>query len=370
MPFLFDPDRVARLLAVLPSLAKNLPDPKKEGRRSDVFDGWRITDRAIYRLLANSHYPWLREALRAIDNDIWAGMSLKELRNEVDRGNFGSFLAEALIADHLLQRGLAVSRGTGETGKPDLEISASDFTATVEVYSPRNWQARGDWVGNVIDALKNADIPYEYAASVSMSTGLPMHSDDIEAIINQTGADVLRRLKDDIATLTTGAAGTTWIYDHGGKPTTTTIELLHVAHNSSAPVRMIGASPPGDLFQADKEFDDLLGKIVGKASQKQASRGAGEFRGFAVDASRSGVDDLIELGRLSITQWLPKLDLNELGLDFIAVSIPHRGRHGPMRGVRVSLVYEDQRMTAQQLAELFDLPITTAAGSISGRARR
>jgi hypothetical protein len=354
MPFLFHPDRVNRLLAVLPSLKRNLPDAEKEGRPSGVFNGWRITDRALYRLLANPHYPHLREGLRAIDDDIHAGMSLKELRNEVDRGNFGSFLAEALVADHFLERGLSVSRG-GKTGKPDLEIGATDFTATVEIFSPWNWQARGDWLGDVIDALKNADVPYEYAASVSVSTGLPMHSDVVEATINETGPAVLQQLNDDIAGLTASATGTTWTYDHAGTPMTTTIELLHVADNSAAPVRMIGSSPPGDLFQADQEFDDLLSKIVGKAGQKQATRGAGEFRGLAVDASRSGVDDLIELGRLSVDQWLTKVDLDELGLDFIAVSIPRRGRHGPMRRVRASLLYEDTRITAQQLGELFDL---------------
>ena len=65
--------------------------------------------------------------------------------------------------------------------------------------------------------------------------------------------------------------------------------------------------------------------------------------------------DLMELGRLSIDQWLPKIDLDELGLDFIAVSIPRRGRHGPLRRVRASLIYENTRITAQQLSELFDL---------------
>jgi hypothetical protein len=355
MPFLFHPDRVAQLLAVLPSLAANLPDPESEGRPSEVFASWRLTNRALYRLLANPHYTHLREGLRAIENDICAGMSMKELRNEVDRSNFGSFLAEALLADHLLQRGLTVSRGVGKTGKPDLEIDASGFSATVDVYSPRNWQAREDWLGNVVDALKNADVPYEYAANVSVGTALPMHSDDIEAIITETGAGVLKGLKNDIATLTVGAAGTTWIYDHARTPMTTTVELLHVADNNVAPVRMIGSSPPGELFQADKEFDDLLCKIIGKASRKQASLGAGEFRGLAIDASRSSVDDLMELGRLSINRWLPKVDLDELDLDFIAVSIPRRGRHGPLRGVRASLLYEDSRITAQQLGELFNL---------------
>ena len=164
MPFLFYPDRVNRLLAVLPALEVRLPDRAREGRGSEIFDGWRITDRAIYRLLANPHYPHLREGLRAIDTVIGAGMSLKELRNEEDRGNFGSFLVEARLADHFLGRGLGVSRGSGDGGKPDLEVMAPGFTASVEVYSPRNWQARGDWVGNVIDKLKNADVPYEFSA--------------------------------------------------------------------------------------------------------------------------------------------------------------------------------------------------------------
>ena len=330
MSFLFHPDRVARLPPFSPRWRRTCLPPRTKGAHQRL-PGLADHRQGVYRLLANPHYPHLREGLRAIDNDIRAGMSLKELRNEVDRGNFGSFLAEALVADHFLQRGLTVSRG-GKTGKPDLEIGAGDFTATVEVYSPRNWQARGDWLGHVIDALKNADIPYEYAASVSVSTAMPMHSDDVEAIINETGAGLLQRLSDDIAGLTASASGTTWTYDHASKPMTTSVELLHVADNRTAPVRMIGSSPPGDLFQADKEFDDLLDKIVGKASQKQASQGAGEFRGLAVDASRSGVDDLMELGRLSVDQWLPKVDLDQLGLDFIAVSIPRRGCHGRCAG--------------------------------------
>jgi hypothetical protein len=292
---------------VLPCLERNVADPAREGRESDVFGGWRITERAIYRLLANPHYPALREVLRAIENVIGAGISLKELRAERDRGNFGSFLAEALVADHLLRRGLAVSRGRGTSGsKPDLEVTARGFTATVEVYSPRNWQARGDWVGTVIDKLKNADVPYEYTASVSMNAEVPMHSDELEKIIDATGAGVLRRLDEDIAVLTASTAGKTWIYDHDGAPMSTSVKLLGVADNDEAPVRMIASSPPGDWFQADMEFDDLLGKIVGKAGKAQATRGTGALRGLAVDASRSGVDDLMELGRLGIDQWLPK----------------------------------------------------------------
>ena len=179
----------------------------------------------------------------------------------------------------------------------------------------------------------------------------PLHSDDVEWIINQTGASILQKLSHDIATVTvtTSAIGKTWAYAHPDAPMTTMVEFRHVAGNREVPIRTIGSSPPGEVFCADKEFDDLLGKIVGRARQRQAAQGSGDIRGLAVDASRSGVDDLLELGRLSIDQWLPKIDLDDMGVDFIAVSIPRRGRHGPVRRVRASLLYENARVTSQQL---------------------
>src|SRR4051794_33139117 len=155
MPFVFDPDRVARVLEALPALRARMRPPADEGVESVAFAGKRITERQIYRLLANPHYPHLREALRAIDNAAAAGMSLKELRNAELRGQFGSFLAETSLADHFLRRGLRVAKGSAGDGRnPDLEVVAPDLSATVEVYSPRSWKAREDWVQDVVDALK------------------------------------------------------------------------------------------------------------------------------------------------------------------------------------------------------------------------
>jgi hypothetical protein len=142
-PFIFDPDRAARVLARLPSLARLLPKPHREGRPSAVFSGMRVTDRALYRLLANPHYPHLRESLRGIECAAVAGLALKELREAKLRGEFGSYLQEALLANHFLTRGLRVSKGRRGNGRnPDLEIVADDFSVTVEAYSPRSWQWR------------------------------------------------------------------------------------------------------------------------------------------------------------------------------------------------------------------------------------
>jgi hypothetical protein len=90
--FVFDPERVVRVLDVLPALGALLRDPRAEGRPSAVFEGMRLTDRALYRLLANPHYPRLRESLRGINAAAASALKLKELRNANLRGDFGSYL--------------------------------------------------------------------------------------------------------------------------------------------------------------------------------------------------------------------------------------------------------------------------------------
>ena len=355
MPFVFDPVRTARVLSALPALAGLIPPSPSEGRDSVAFAGKRITDRALYRLLANPHYPHLRESLRAIDSVAAAGVSLKELRRAEFRGEFGSFLAEVLLADHFLQRGFAVSKGSAGNGRnADLEVVGANLSATVEVYSPRSWQAREDWIQDVVDTLKNADIPFEYAASVKVDTGgIPMTGDLLEDMILRTGRNVLTQIASDLATLDETIAGTTWTYQHQSVEMTTSIEFGHVARNSSGLVRSVGTSPPGEVLWADEVFEEVLAKIREKAERRQAARGSGELKGLAVDMSRTGIDFQLESGRLTLDPSTAGLDLDELGLDFLALCLPRRGKSGPKRGVRASTIYEDTRITKRQIDLLF-----------------
>jgi hypothetical protein len=356
MPFVYDPERVALILRQLPALARQLPDPHREGRDSVAFHGQKISERGLYRLLANPHYPHLREALRAVDAVAGAGVSLKELREAKLRGEFGSLLAEMLLADHFLQRGLTVSkRSTGNGKNPDLEVGAVGFSATIEVYSPRSWQWRKDWLEDVRDALKNADIPYAYTAIVDVVVhGAPAAVDLIDDIILRTGQEVLGRLAADLETLHDGAAGSTLTYDHQGGEMTTTIEFTHIEPYDSGLVKSIAMSEPSEIFQANDEFADLIAKIREKAEKRQVARGAGQVRGLAVDASRTGLDYLLETGRLELGTS-SGLDLDQLGLDFIAVYVPRRGKDGPKRGVRASVLFEDIRVSKHQVGMLFDL---------------
>jgi hypothetical protein len=211
VPFLFDPARVKRLLAVLPETAKALRDPACEGHPSVAYEELRVTDRALYRLLASPHYPHLREALRAIECVAASGIGWKELRNVRLSSEFGSFLAEALAADHLLVRGVRVTKPT-QSGKPDLELTKDDFTASVEVYSPRSWQARDDWIRDLSDSLKNADISFDFWATVEVS-GITS-ADALEDVIHRTGAGVLDELASDITGLSVDSEGQILRYRH------------------------------------------------------------------------------------------------------------------------------------------------------------
>lgn len=359
--FVFDPARVARVLGTLRALAPLLPDPEVEGRPSAVFAGMRLTDRGLYRLLANPQYPHLRESLRGIDAAAGGGLNLKELRNANLRGNFGSYLQEALLADHFLTRGLAVSKGQAGNGRnPDLEVVAGDFTATVEVYSPRSWQWRKDWLADVVDALKYADIPYAYNATVDVIVhGIPVDTELLEKMILDTGRDVLALLAADLAALDEAAAGVTWTYDHQGGELTTTIEFTRFERNDTGLDRWVTMSPPGEIYLAEPEFDDVLKKIREKAEKRQADRGSGVLRGLAADVSRTGIDYEFESGRITFDPAAAAragIDLDQLGLDFLALTVPCRGKDGPKRGVGAAVLFENTRIANDQLHQLFDLP--------------
>jgi hypothetical protein len=81
--------------------------------------------------------------------------------------------------------------------------------------------------------------------------------------------------------------------------------------------------------------------------------------GLAADLSRTGIDYEFETGRVALdpaSAGSTGLDLDGLGVDFIAFTVPCRGKDGPTRGFRASVLFEDTRITKEQLSQLFDLP--------------
>jgi hypothetical protein len=154
-------------------------------------------------------------------------------------------------------------------------------------------------------------------------------------------------------------AGATWTYEHQRSEITTTIEFTRVEHTNTGLDGWVSMSPPGEIYRAEPEFDDVLQKIRAKAEKRQVERGSGALRGLAADVSRIGIDYELETGRInrdSAAAARTGIDLDLLGLDFIALTPPRRGKHGPKRGVRATVLFENTRITNEQLRQLFDLP--------------
>lgn len=175
--FIFDPSRVDELLTKLPALAGALPARNTEGTSSS-FNGWQKTDRELYRLLANPHYRHLIEALDAIENVLAAGCDLSELLSTPRHAQFSAHLSEVWVADDFLTRGFDVSRPKRTHARSaDLVAVGSALDATIEVYSPRVWQALDDWTLELQDAVKNLDEPYDFEIEIAIHaySGLLWH---------------------------------------------------------------------------------------------------------------------------------------------------------------------------------------------------
>jgi hypothetical protein len=101
-------------------------------------------------------------------------------------------------------------------------------------------------------------------------------------------------------------------------------------------------------------FRALIDKIREKAEKRQVAYSEGTIRGLAVDISRTKLDYLFETGQLTFDAS-SGLDLDELDLDFIALTIPRRNKKGPRRGVRAAVLYEETRIGREQVDQFFDV---------------
>lgn len=173
-------------------------------------------------------------------------------------------------------------------------------------------------------------------------------------MILRTGHDIIRRLEADLASLDESTAGAIWHYEHDGDDMTTTVEFTTIEPETSALMRIIGIAEPSETFNADVKFTGLIAKIGEKAEKRQAARVAEHIRGLAVDVSRTKLDYFLETGRLTFDAS-SGLDLDALDLDFVALTVPRRGKAGPRRGVRAAALFEDARITREQVGQLFDI---------------
>jgi hypothetical protein len=163
-PFLFRPDHVTERLVTLPALAAHL-HPAKEGKESAAFESWRISARQIFKPLANVEGAYgFDDLLERVDHWLARGFGGKALRAR-DRATFRAALSELHVADHFEACGFDVrglDQGKGQERIGDMRIERDGLSATVEVYSPVEWEGLEYFEFDSWDALRQLDIPYDY----------------------------------------------------------------------------------------------------------------------------------------------------------------------------------------------------------------
>lgn len=229
MDFLFDPTRVERTLTALPAIAGQLPAaPSDEGATAAAEPrGVRKSSREIYRLLGNADMSHLRPALLAIENVIHGGVELPEPFSAKKHDQFSSHLTEAIAADHFLLRGFAVTKIPRQHKRTaDFAISDGTLDVTIEIYSPREWDAIADWEMALWDSVKNLDVPQVFSASVNTRTAPGTDPWTVARALRHTGQSVLAEIEADLLGAVR-SAGSVFekTYNHDPYALTTEVEL-------------------------------------------------------------------------------------------------------------------------------------------------
>jgi hypothetical protein len=361
MDFLFEPDRVERRLRLLPFIAGQLPPPSAEGVPATPDPpGMRKSPREIYRLLGNAEMPHLRPALLAVENCIASGVALPELFSSQRHEQFSSHLTEAIAADHFLLKGFAVTKiPRRNTRTADFVVRDGHLDATVEIYSPREWEALADWETALWDLVKNLDVPQVFRAGVN--TTAPHGTDpwSIARALSHTGAGVLDAIEADLLQhFVSNSAKFQKTYNHASHNITTTVEVEVLAARGHYRGRFIFRGSPTITGHAPEGmFNRVVNhKLRKKARHGQAQAGSARLHGVLVDLQRSAIaDDLrTEPYRTLAQQSAATVDLNALGLDFVAFcGRAFLRRNRPRRGLFTdNIIFEDTRMSQAEVEHL------------------
>lgn len=86
--YIFLPEKVEEVLLNYPVLSKKLNSPYNEGQSSTAFPKARKSNRQIYRILANQHFPHLVELLDTLEFCISNGYQNPALSQTRGRSQF------------------------------------------------------------------------------------------------------------------------------------------------------------------------------------------------------------------------------------------------------------------------------------------
>ena len=300
--FLFDPSAVEATVAFTPHLQKQLA-AKREGDPSKAFPTARRSSREIYRVLGNLHYPQLRDLLKTLEYCLANGYSQPAVLRTRARKNFIEALSELHAAEHFLLREFSVTDHDpvrGQSKSHDLSIRGHGISAAVEVYCPRSWEELDYLRDDLLDVLKNIDLPYDY--SFMVEAGRPSGAGGLhpQVLADSLTPEVRGRLIDQI-----GESVVLLL------PQQRNIELAHEVAEASlrlrVEVREIRLSPSnmparhGTLsgpsltgYAPEAMFDRLVDRNVRAKARERQAIGRGASSVLIVDLSQFEITSELE----------------------------------------------------------------------------
>jgi hypothetical protein len=298
-PFLFHPALVVERLKPTLALAAQL-SPTNEGTESGAFVGWRKSSRQIFKPLANVEGTHgFDELLERVDHWIARGFGAKALRAR-DRASWRAALAELEIADHFEVRGFetrGLDQAKGQQQVADMLVERDGLVATVEVYSPVEWEGLDYFQQDAWETLRQLDLPYTYLFHFDIAPAQPIAGDVYRPLHLEEltrGLDTLKKRRRvlqpvfdaAVADITRGAADVLLESHDNELNISLRLELERVALLTEFEPRPGTQGGPGiGGYRSELIFEDVIGRALGKAREGQASTGDG-LAVFIVDLSR------------------------------------------------------------------------------------
>lgn len=299
--YLYDPELVAERLVRLPRMQALLRDAPSQAAESTAFPKLRKTRREILRVLGRHHlYDHLDQLLNEIERLLKHGWTTHQLRAS-SHDEFGSLVSEVLVARHFADAGFDVAPTVGQTVagvKPEFYASNGSVKVGVEVFQPRDWQLIDALIRKGTQLLYDADIPFDYGASLELRLDhhfdvdgnlVHPHPALLEAGLAAAGSSFFEKLMREVEAIAPSARTLIVSRPDVNLEFEVRIEPIQSAA-ADEPDRFVSHGWSTGAYVPEAMFHDTAEKVLDKAKRKQAGPpGSPHARLLAVDLSSSPI---------------------------------------------------------------------------------
>jgi hypothetical protein len=170
--YLFEPEEIRTTILDYDHLANRIGDPNKEGIESTSFPCARKSQRQIYRILTNQHYPQLQRLLTDLELCLKSGWEQPKLLKTRYEPEFDSAVSELIVAVHFIKLGFGVSGFDDrkmQDSVPDILVSRENLQCVCEVYSPRDWDGLEYFKEDLRLSILHLDVPWDFKFTIEMN---------------------------------------------------------------------------------------------------------------------------------------------------------------------------------------------------------